>query len=98
MGADSRDAAPSLRERRMAETNPLGWRRVLGPLGPRPRLTASILIGLAVGGALAWLAPPMAASPQLILGRDAPSPTLLGALFPPQPRPPPTPLPQPTAP
>jgi uncharacterized membrane protein len=65
----------------MAETNPLGWRRVLGPLGPRPRLTASILIGLAVGGALTWLAPHMALSTKLILGWDALSLTFLGAML-----------------
>jgi len=55
----------------MAETNPLGWRRILGPFGPRPRLTISILIGFAVGGAMMWLAPHMVVSTRLILGWDA---------------------------
>ncbi|WP_372786334.1 DUF1345 domain-containing protein [Phenylobacterium sp.] len=65
----------------MAETNPLGWRRMLGPLGPRPRLTISILVGLAVGAALAWFAPHMEVSTKLILSWDALSLTFLGAMF-----------------
>jgi uncharacterized membrane protein len=65
----------------MAETNPLGWRRVLGPLGPRPRLTASMVVGLAVGALLTWFAPHMAVSTRFILGWDALCVTFLGSML-----------------
>jgi len=65
----------------MADDNPLGWRRMLGPFGPRPRLSISILVGLVVGLALMGLAPEMAASTRLIIGWDALSLTFLGAMF-----------------
>lgn len=65
----------------MADINPLGWRRILGPFGPRPRLTASILVGLAVGGLLTGLAPEMALSTRLILSWDALSLSFLGSMF-----------------
>jgi len=65
----------------MADDNPLGWRRMLGPFGPRPRLTGSILVGLAVGLALMVAAPQMAASTRLILSWDALSLTFLGAML-----------------
>ena len=65
----------------MADENPLGWRRMLGPFGPRPRLTVSIVVGLAVGLALVFLAPQMAPSTRLVLGWDALSLTFLGAML-----------------
>jgi uncharacterized membrane protein len=65
----------------MAETQIKGWRRWLGPLGPRPRLTASILVGLAVGVPCALFAADMRASTALILGWDALSFTFLGSMF-----------------
>jgi len=65
----------------MAEDNPLGWRRMLGPFGPRPRLTVSIVVGVAVGLALMVLAPQMVPSTRLILGWDALSLTFLGAML-----------------
>jgi uncharacterized membrane protein len=65
----------------MAETNPLGWRRVLGPLGPRPRLTASILVGLAVGVLLALFAPHMGVSTKFILAWDALCVTFLSSML-----------------
>jgi uncharacterized membrane protein len=65
----------------MTQINSLGWRRVLGPLGPRPRLTASIAVGSVVGVLLAWFAPQMVVSTKLILGWDALCLTYLGAMF-----------------
>jgi len=65
----------------MAENNPLGWRRVLGPFGPRPRLTISILVGLVVGVASVAFAPHAVLSTRLILGWDALTLTFLGAMF-----------------
>ena len=65
----------------MAETQIKGWRRMLGPLGPRPRLTASIAVGLAVGVACALFAGQMRYSTTLILGWDALSVTFLGSMF-----------------
>lgn len=65
----------------MAQTNPLGWRRILGPLAPRPRLSIGIAVGAAVGLALVWLAPQMNASTRLILGWDALAVTFLSLMF-----------------
>ncbi|HEY3951642.1 DUF1345 domain-containing protein [Phenylobacterium sp.] len=65
----------------MAETKPLGLRRLLGPLAPRPRLSIGILVGLVVGVGLTWVAPQMQAFTQLILGWDALSGTFLGLMF-----------------
>ncbi|HZZ31889.1 MAG TPA: DUF1345 domain-containing protein [Phenylobacterium sp.] len=65
----------------MSERNPLGWRRVLGPLGPRPRLTIAVLVGLATGLGLTWLAPQMQLSTRLVLGWDALSVTFLGTML-----------------
>lgn len=65
----------------MAEPNSLGWRRMLGPLGPRPRLTMGTAIGLFVGVSLIWLAPQMQATTRLILGWDALSVTFLTLMF-----------------
>jgi uncharacterized membrane protein len=65
----------------MADGKALGWRRFLGPLGPRPRLTAAIGVGLVVGVALTWLAPHMVLSTRLILAWDALSVTFLGAML-----------------
>jgi uncharacterized membrane protein len=72
---------PAHREQQMSERNALGWRRMLGPLGPRPRLTAAVAVGVAVGVALIWLAPAMQISTRLILAWDAVSLTFLGAMF-----------------
>lgn len=65
----------------MADNNPLGWRRVLGPFGPRPRLSISILVGLAVGLASMAFAPHAVLSTRLILGWDALTLTFLGAML-----------------
>ena len=64
----------------MSERNPLGWRRWLGPFGPRPRLSASILVGIATGLALATL-PHMGPSTRLILAWDALSLTFMAAMY-----------------
>lgn len=54
--------------------------RLLGPFGPRPRLTLSILLGIAVG--LACLAfPQMNVSTRLVVGWDALSLAFLGSMF-----------------
>ncbi|MBS0331558.1 MAG: DUF1345 domain-containing protein [Proteobacteria bacterium] len=65
----------------MAQGRSLGWRRILGPLAPRPRLTVGVAVGLVVGVALVWLAPQMQASTRTILGWDALSGTFLGLMF-----------------
>lgn len=65
----------------MAETKIKGWRRMLGPLGPRPRLTGSIAVGLVVGVACALFATQMRNSTALVLGWDALSFTFLGSMF-----------------
>jgi uncharacterized membrane protein len=61
----------------MAQASTLNWRRFLGPLGPRPRLTTGIAIGVLVGVSLIWLAPQMETSTRLILAWDALSITFL---------------------
>ena len=53
----------------MARAEVLGWRRFLGPLGPRPRLTAGTAVGAIVGVALIWLAPQMHASTTRLISR-----------------------------
>jgi uncharacterized membrane protein len=54
--------------------------RLLGPFGPRPRLTVSILLGVAAG--LAMLAfPTMKTSTRLIVGWDALSLAFLGSML-----------------
>ena len=65
----------------MAEAKIMGWRRMLGPLGPRPRLTGSIAVGLAVGIACALLPTTMRGSTALILGWDAMALSFLGSMF-----------------
>jgi uncharacterized membrane protein len=65
----------------MAESEIKGWRRMLGPLAPRPRLTASIVVGLVVGVACALFASQMRNSTALVLGWDALSFTFLGSMF-----------------
>lgn len=65
----------------MAETGIKGWRRLLGPLGPRPRLTASIGVGLAVGLGCIAFAREMSGSTALILGWDALSFAFLGSML-----------------
>jgi uncharacterized membrane protein len=65
----------------MAGTPITGWRRMLGPLAPRPRLTISILVGLAVGLACATFASEMRFSTTVILAWDALSLTFLGSMF-----------------
>jgi uncharacterized membrane protein len=54
---------------------------MLGPFGPRPRLTASIIVGVAAGLVLTWLAPQMLASTRLILAWDALSLSFLGSML-----------------
>jgi uncharacterized membrane protein len=65
----------------MVERYVTGWRRFLGPLGPRPRLTASIAVGLVVGVGCALFAKEMRPSTWLILGWDSLSFTFLGSMF-----------------
>jgi uncharacterized membrane protein len=65
----------------MARADVLGWRRFLGPLGPRPRLATATLAGLIVGGGLVWLAPQMQVSTRAILAWDALSVTFLTLMF-----------------
>lgn len=65
----------------MAETRIKGWRRILGPLAPRPRLTASIAVGLVVGVACALFAKDMRGTTTLILGWDALAFSFLGSMF-----------------
>ena len=69
------------REPRMAETKIAGWRRMLGPLGPRPRLTGSIAIGLLVGVGCLLFAKEMRASTAAIMAWDSLSLTFLGSMF-----------------
>ena len=65
----------------MAENTSIsGLMRLLGPFGPRPRLTISIIVGIVVGfGSLAL--PEMELPTHLILGWDALSVTFLAAMF-----------------
>lgn len=65
----------------MAETPSMSlMMRILGPFGPRPRLTISIVVGVAAG--LACLALPQMAPPtRLIVGWDALSMTFLSAML-----------------
>jgi uncharacterized membrane protein len=65
----------------MAGIEITGWRRVLGPLAPRPRLTASIAAGLLVGIACGLFAKEMRASTALILGWDTLSVAFIGSMF-----------------
>ena len=66
----------------MAQAQPKSVMRWLpGILAPRPRLTAAIAVGVAVGVGLIFLAPGMAASTRLILGWDALTVTFLGAML-----------------
>lgn len=65
----------------MAITRPLGWRRFLGPFGPRPRLTASIAVGVVVGGACALFYPKVRAITDLILGWDSLSVSFLASML-----------------
>jgi len=65
----------------MARADVLGWRRFLGPLGPRPRLSAGAAVGLIIGVGLIWLAPQMHATTRAILGWDALSLTFLALMF-----------------
>lgn len=64
----------------MARTLP-AWRRMLGPLAPRPRLTIAVAVGIVAGVALIWLAPQMQASTRLILAWDALAATFLSLMF-----------------
>jgi uncharacterized membrane protein len=68
-------------EHRMAETTIKGWRRFLGPLAPRPRLTASIAAGVVVGVGCALFAKEMRNSTGLILGWDSMAFSFLGSMF-----------------
>ena len=54
--------------------------RLMGPLGPRPRLTVSIVVGVLAGLACMAL-PQMAVPTRLIVGWDALSATFLGTMF-----------------
>ncbi len=64
----------------MAETRIRSW-RFLGPLAPRPRLTISIAIGLAVGLGCFLFAREMRASTSLILAWDALCFSFLGSML-----------------
>jgi len=64
----------------MAQSRTRRW-RFLGPFAPRPRLTISILVGIAVGTACALFASEMRAFTSLILGWDALSFAFLGSMF-----------------
>jgi uncharacterized membrane protein len=65
----------------MVEGEIKGWRRMLGPLGPRPRLTGSIAAGLVVGIGCALFARDMRTATTLILGWDAMAFSFLGSMF-----------------
>ena len=65
----------------MAESRIRQWGRVLGPFAPRPRLTVSIIIGLAVGLGTWLFASEMCGSTSLILGWDALSFAFLGSML-----------------
>lgn len=65
----------------MAQTGPQGWRRMLGPFAPRPRLALAMAIGLVVGLSLMWLAPQMEPTTRAIVGWDALSVTFLGLML-----------------
>jgi uncharacterized membrane protein len=65
----------------MAEAAIAGWRRWLGPLGPRPRLTIAIVVGVIVGVGCAVFAKEMRASTSLILAWDSLSFTFLGSMM-----------------
>lgn len=64
----------------MSEPNPLGWRRWLGPFGPRPRLSVAIVAGVATGLALAALHQ-MGPSTRLILAWDVLSLTFMATMY-----------------
>lgn len=55
--------------------------RMLGPFGPRPRLTISVLAGLVVGLGCALLLPEMKVSTRFIVGWDALCLTFLGGML-----------------
>ena len=65
----------------MVEAQVKGWRRMLGPLGSRPRLTASIAVGLIVGVGCGLFAHEMRLSTAAILGWDALSFSFLGSML-----------------
>ncbi len=65
----------------MVETQIKGWRRMLGPLGPRPRLTGSIGVGVVVGLGCFLFATQMRASTSLIVAWDALSFSFLGSMM-----------------
>jgi len=65
----------------MVATRRKDWRRLLGPLGPRPRLTTSIIVGVAVGLGCFQFAHDMHASTALILAWDALSFTFLTSML-----------------
>jgi uncharacterized membrane protein len=65
----------------MVETQVQGWRRFLGPLGPRPRLTTAIGVGIVVGVGCAIFAREVRYSTALILAWNALSFTFLGLMF-----------------
>jgi len=65
----------------MAQAQIPGWRRFLGPLGPRPRLSASIVVGVAVGTVCALFAKEMRPATWLILGWDTLAFTFMGSMF-----------------
>jgi uncharacterized membrane protein len=68
-------------ERPMAEFGIRGWRRYLGPLAPRPRLTASIVIGIVVGVACKVFDTRLGTTTSLILGWDALSLSYLASML-----------------
>jgi uncharacterized membrane protein len=56
------------------------WMRMLGPFGPRPRLTISILVGIAVGFAC-MAVPGMKLSTRVVVGWDALSVSFLVSMM-----------------
>ena len=60
---------------------PIALPRVLGPLAPRPRLTASIAVGVVAGAASGLLFPQLKASTPFIVGWDALAATFLVSIL-----------------
>jgi uncharacterized membrane protein len=57
------------------------YMRLMGPFGPRPRLTISIVLGVAAGLACMAIFPGMKVSTRLVVGWDVMSVAFLGAML-----------------